>query len=564
MLRRLLAIFLPAALLTGAVVLALYLQERAAETSLHEQAGRHLVDLHGDIITRELEAVQSELLYLAGQNTLRRYLIGKANRDDLESDYLLFCRQRGVYDQVRYLDNTGHERIRVNFNGGQAAVVPQSELQSKADRYYFSEAMQLDRGQVFVSAFDLNVEHGQIERPLKPTVRFATPVFAADGTRRGVLVLNYLGAALLDKLAEVSRTFAGTALLLNRQGHYLRGPAPDDEWGFMLRHNRTFAERYPDAWALIPAAGEGQFRTKDGLFTYRTADAPPRTERDPEVDYFGLVVVAHTAPEVLDAASTQALRRLLLLYGAVLLILLPLSWYLAHVGSLRRQRERELAASEGRLRALSSQLIAAQEEERRSISRDLHDEFGQVATAIALDLQRAGQTAESAKKDELIARALSGTGCLLERIHEISTRIRPAMLDDIGLKDAVQSLLSDFERSTGIVPRADLRVESGTVSAPGVSENVYRILQEALTNVARHAQVAEVLVGLHVTADHVALTVRDAGRGFDLAGLNGRRLGILGMRERAELLGGTFDLVTELGRGTEVRVVIPILRRDPT
>jgi signal transduction histidine kinase len=353
--------------------------------------------------------------------------------------------------------------------------------------------------------------------------------------------------------------------LLNRDGYYLHGAAAEDEWGFMLGHARTFAAQYPDL-ALGIRVPWAQFPTADGLFTFNMVDIfdrgrMPESAGEPAE---WLVVVAHTPPALLKENSRRLLGRLLLLYAAVLLVLLSLAWYLAYLGSLRRAREQQLADSEGRLRTLSSRLITAQEEERRGISRDLHDELGQVVTAVTLDLQRASQTAESAKKDELIARALSGTGCLLERIHEISTRIRPAMLDDIGLKDAVQSFLSDFERSTGIVPRADLRFENGTVSAPGVGENVYRILQEALTNVARHAQVAEVLVGLHVTADQVALTVRDAGRGFDLAGLNGKRLGILGMRERAELLGGTFDVVTDLGRGTEVRVVIPTLRREPT
>jgi signal transduction histidine kinase len=172
-------------------------------------------------------------------------------------------------------------------------------------------------------------------------------------------------------------------------------------------------------------------------------------------------------------------------------------------------------------------------------------------------LQRAEQAADSGKKDELIGRALRGAGCLLDRIHEIAARVRPSMLDDLGLKDAVQSLLSDYERNSGIVPRLELGFEHQAVPA-AVSENTYRILQEALTNVSRHAQASEVFVGLRVTPDCLALTVRDAGIGFDPAALAGRRLGILGMRERAELLGGTFVVKAESGKGTEIQVVIPL------
>ena len=206
--------------------------------------------------------------------------------------------------------------------------------------------------------------------------------------------------------------------------------------------------------------------------------------------------------------------------------------------------------------------MTTQEEERRGISRDLHDELGQVVTSVTLDLQRAVQAGEAAKKDELIERALHGSGCLLDRIHEIAARVRPPMLDDLGLKDAVQSLLSDYEHRSGIATRVELAFEHQAVPA-AVSENVYRILQEALTNVARHAQATEVSVRLQVTASQVALTVRNAGVGFDPAARDDRRLGLLGIQERAELLGGTCAVTAGPGQGTEVRVVMPLTAAGP-
>ncbi len=247
---------------------------------------------------------------------------------------------------------------------------------------------------------------------------------------------------------------------------------------------------------------------------------------------------------------------MLLFSGAAAGLITVLGWYLAYVGALRRQQARHIAESEARLRTLSARLMTAQEDERRSISRDLHDEMGQLVTSVSLDLQRAAQ-AEPAKKDELIARALRGTECLLERIHEVSARLRPTLLDDLGLKDAVQSLLGDFEHHTGVVPRADLRLDGAELPAV-VSENVYRILQEALTNVSKHAQAAEVFVELRAAAGWVELAVRDEGAGFRPEALDGKRLGILGMRERAELLDGTFELTSEPGKGTRVRVTLPL------
>jgi signal transduction histidine kinase len=558
-LRRFCAVFFPAAFFAGGVVLALYYQERVNEESLHAQACSSLVNLHADIIAREMKSVESDLLYLADQAVLRRYLAdGVDATRELQEEYVLFCRQRAVYDQIRYLDADGRERVRINFNDGTPAIVPQSELQPKADRYYFTEAVRLERGGVFVSSFDLNVEHGKIERPIKPTIRFATPVFDAGGAKRGVLVLNYLGAALLRKLAEVAHSFAGHALLVNGDGYYLRGPTREQEWGFMLGHGQAFAADDPEAWQCIQQRQEGECRTAAGLIAFRAVvpssvgSARPAGER--------LIAVAQTPPDVLDAGSDRFLRRMLLLYVVLLVMLLPLAWYLAYVGSLRRAHERQLEESESRLRALSTQLITAQEEERRGLSRDLHDELGQVVTAITLDLQRAGQAAEPGKKDDLIGRALRGADCLLDRIHQISARVRPAMLDDLGLRDAVQSLVSDFERRTGIVPHVDLQFAKSAVPA-AISANVYRILQEALTNVARHAETTDVTVRLHATSSTITLSVRDAGVGFDPASLDGKRLGILGMRERAELLGGTFALKAAPGSGTEIEVVLPVAER---
>jgi signal transduction histidine kinase len=474
-----------------------------------------------------------------------------------------------VYDQIRYLDAAGNERIRINYNNGRPAVVSERGLQAKAGRYYFQETWRLGLGEVFLSPFDLNVEHDRIEKPLKPMIRFATCVFDRRGVKRGILILNYLGAALIDKLARASVGFSGAVWLLNRDGFFLRGPTPQDEWGFMLGHERTFATYFAEEWPYLAGVGKGQLQTDRGLFLFSTLslrtglpahghEHVSRATR-PETDLGDprLTVVAHIPTRVLNGRATRLLERLLLLYGLVLVLVLILAWYLAFVGVLRRDHERHLADSEARLRTLSMQLLTAQEDERRSLSRDLHDELGQVVTSVTLDLQRAAQACERQRTNELIGRALQGTGCLLDRLHEISARLRPTLLDDLGLKDAVQSLLSDYERRTGIAVRAELSFEQASVP-PAISENVYRILQEALTNVSKHARAEEVFVTLRVAGGVVVLTVRDQGVGLAPEALDGKRLGLLGMRERAELLDGAFVVKSEPARGTEVHVTIPI------
>lgn len=554
--RRLVTIFVPTALVLGLVVLGFYFQDRANEETLFVQTGQYLVDLQTDIINREYSAVESDLLYLADQSILRNFVSGAVDQKTaLAHEYLRFCRRKETYDQVRYLDASGREVIRINNNDGQASIVDEPNLQAKAARYYFAQAMRLGPGQVFVSPFDLNVEHEQIERPLKPTIRFATPVFDRRGRKAGVLVLNYLGDALLRKLVGVSSNAAGKSFLLNRAGYFLHGPSEEAEWGFMFGRGPTFDDMFPGVWPTLTSSQHGRLRTPQGLFTFRTlirqlanaSDVSPPTLR----------VVSYIPEAVLHGRTGQLLTRMLLFYALAVVLILVLAWYLAYAGTLRRYQQLRIEESEQRLRTLSTQLITAQEDERRRLSRDLHDEMGQVVTSMSLDMQRAAQTTEPAKLQELLGRAMRGADALLASIHEISTRLRPTLLDDLGLKDAVQSYLAEYERCTGILPQAVLRFDRS--SAPAIVEqNVFRILQEALTNVAKHSRAREVQVDLSMTADQAALTVRDDGVGFTKTGVDGRRLGMLGMRERAELLDGTFVVKSSPGQGTELAITIPI------
>lgn len=571
-LRRLLGIFLLVAALLGGVVLVLHYEDLANERTLHEELAGQLVDLHTDIIRREFKSVASDLLYLSNQAVLRDFFTSRGGtRQQVESEYILFCRHKEVYDQIRYLDTAGQEVIRVNYNDGKPAAVLPAELQSKVSRYYVQESLPLGRGKIFLSPFDLNVEHDQIEQPPKPVIRLATPVFDHAGAKRGVLIVNYLGEVLLRKLNTISVSFPGTVMLLNRAGYFLRGPSTDDEWGFMFGKDRTLASYYPAEWQHIDSQPRGRAFTEHGLFSFRTlrpgdelpggrpgsrAIAAPAPSETPSNDV-SLIVVAHVPTNVINARTGQLLLGILFVYCVALIPILVLGWYLAYASALRRTHEQHIAESESRLRKLSTQLITAQEDERRRLSRDLHDELGQIATAVTIGLERAASQEDAGKRTELIDQALRGSQYLLEQLHEIVARIRPALLDDLGLKDAVRNLLSDYERATGIAVNADLQVEATNLPAT-VSENAYRILQEALNNVAKYAKTQEVSVRLTAGADKVELYVRDAGVGFDAEKLDGKGLGILGMRERAELLNGSFALRAAPGKGTEIQVVLPV------
>jgi signal transduction histidine kinase len=236
----------------------------------------------------------------------------------------------------------------------------------------------------------------------------------------------------------------------------------------------------------------------------------------------------------------------------------------AERSSQLRDAYEQLRQKEGRLRELSARAVLLQEAERRVIARELHDSAGQALTAIRLNCQLVAQlaAADSAGPESKIARLAGKTltivDATLEEIRRAVGMLGPAILDDVGLAAAIERLCDDFGDSGDLQIVADLEVPEGGLS-PALESVCYRVVQEALTNVARHAHAGEVRVALAIRDARVVLEVRDNGRGFT-PGDRGDRVGgrgLVGMRERVELLGGTLRIDTAPGAGTTIRVELP-------
>ncbi len=224
----------------------------------------------------DISSVVTDLMVLA------RQLEGELDAPDsgplrgrLSRVFSIFITQKRLYDQIRYLDYHGMEQVRVNLHHGTAREVNPRALQDKSGRYYYTETMRLPRGGIYISPLDLNMEQGLIERPLKPMLRFSMAVFDAQGKTRGILVLNYLGQRMLDHFLDAASHVAHRIHLTESRGYWLAAPDPDDAWGFMLGHDRTFASRFPREWGRIRATAEGQFVTANGLFTFTTVSPLP-------------------------------------------------------------------------------------------------------------------------------------------------------------------------------------------------------------------------------------------------------------------------------------------------
>jgi signal transduction histidine kinase len=155
-------------------------------------------------------------------------------------------------------------------------------------------------------------------------------------------------------------------------------------------------------------------------------------------------------------------------------------------------------------------------------------------------------------------RALTTVRGALDRVRAISSMLRPAVLDDLGLEQAVRTVLSEFTTRTGVDGQLEIEMESARIP-DAVAGHIYRILQEALTNVARHASASTVFVNLRATGERIELSVKDDGAGFSTSDVpTSRRFGLLGMRERSELMGGSFRLESAPGTGATIHVSIPL------
>jgi signal transduction histidine kinase len=214
------------------------------------------------------------------------------------------------------------------------------------------------------------------------------------------------------------------------------------------------------------------------------------------------------------------------------------------------------------LRRLSRQIISAQEEERKKISRELHDVIAQNLTGINIRL--AALKKEAAVNTKGLDRSIARTQRMVEKsvniVHQFARELRPAVLDDLGLIPALHSFVKGFSTRTGV--RARMTAFAGVEQLDAVRRTVFfRVAQEALTNVARHAKASLVEVNIQKHQSAARMEIKDDGKSFQventLHAKTTRRLGLLGMRERVEMVGGTFCVESAPGQGTTVRVDIP-------
>ena len=460
MMKTFLLTWIPLAVLIAALLLFVHYTNEKSGRIITERTEVNTVGTLKEVIAADLQSAVSDLMILASHQGLQEVLDGEAIKlPALSQDFLSFSLRKGLYDQIRFLNQEGMEVVRVNYNKGTPFIVPAGQLQNKGKRYYFKDAFVLDKGQVFVSPLDLNIERGTIEQPLKPMIRLATPVFDSAGDKRGIVLVNYLGAKLISDI-EKAYQGSGAILLLNPEGFFLKGLQQEDEWGFMYqnRGERTLANLFPEIWQGLASGDEGTLASENGLFTYakiypvteadrsstgaREAYSPSRHALD-ATDYYW-ILVSRVSPSQLAATGKGSFARLGQLYLALLALAAFGAWLFAkaHQASVAARLAQQRMAE--RLAVSNRDL----EEFAYIASHDLQEPLRKViAFGERLETKYADTLGEQGK--DYLSRMKSATRRMQTLINDlltysrVSTKAQPFVL--VNLAEITREVLADLE-----------------------------------------------------------------------------------------------------------------------
>ncbi|MFI5181687.1 MAG: PAS domain S-box protein [Thermoanaerobaculia bacterium] len=353
--RRFLLLWLPAAVVVAAAAALLHSERRTATVS--EFRARQEVSLAAvhDEIASEFSGVEADLRFVASLSSLKDLIRdgAPANRARFAADLVEMCRHTNSYDGAGVLDERGRQLVRVDVSPDGPHILPESRLGDHSQSLWTVESFRLAPSATYVSRFEPASDGGSPKIPLKPIVRFTTPVADRAGVVRGLVVLDLLGARVLDQVR--SGVGAPTPLvLLDSEGFWLVGPTPESEWGFAVpeRKERAFSREFPAVWAQVASADIGAFEAPLGLVTFRTIHAPAGAVAPT------LKLVSVVPRSALYVPLSAAIRWIALGAAGILAILGIAAWQQASASESVRQAAIAALERERRYRLLFERNLA--------------------------------------------------------------------------------------------------------------------------------------------------------------------------------------------------------------
>ncbi len=567
----------------------------------HEQqqladADRDTAQLATQALRLGLRDISADLSFLANLPDLRRAINQPtpANLDLAGEVFSGYMNAHSVFDQVRWIDRNGMERVRLNFKHGRAQRVPDDQLQDKSDRPYFIQASRLPRKGIYISPFDLNIEKGQVEIPHKPMVRFATPLFDDQGVRQGILIVNYLGQGLLDAMLHAAGKNSDRLMLLNRGGYWLRGPTREDEWGFILGKPTTLAARHPQAWNAISAAFRGQARLAGDLWTWASVIPVAEVQTDeslssgkPSVikgrdDYLWRAVIRIPAP-TLDAVERRVWGSIAPVVGALALLAAAFSAWMArsraHIQQLNRELAARAEAAEGASRAKAAFLANMSHEIRTPMNAILglaylleRASLPDSAYEMVRKIRNAGRTLQGIINDILDFSKIEAGRLELERapfrLCEVLDNLATVMSASASDKD-IELVISPPGPGAEFLYGDALRLEQILINLTGnaikftdhghVQVGISRV-SELDRNVSLRFSVQDTGIGISQDRRKEIFAPFSQADASTTRRFGGTGLGLSISRRLVELMGGNLEVASEPGKGSEFWFVIDFER----
>ncbi len=565
----------------------LYVMYRTDVSSLEHARNINEI-MHNEVDSRtvsiNLKDLFIELQIFSSHLELFSFLKSKtlSKRHEVELEALTLCKISKAFDQVRLLDTSGMELLRVNYNNGNPAVVPLDKLQNKSDRYYFQEAMKLSAGEIYVSPFDLNIENGQIEQPLKPMIRVCASVFSDSGTRLGVVILNYLGQRILTDLQKRESNFKHT-MLLNADGYWLLSPDKNLEWTFMYPDKKSisFASTYPEAWAQIKANSKGQFSTPAGEFTFSTIVVSPGQDLDAEANLREWKLVCLLPSDEIDAAILPLVRNYSGLFAGAFLIIL--------FGAYTRARYvRSNAITKGKLEQARMAAENANEAKSDFLAKMSHEIRTPLNAVIGLT-HLAQKTTLTPKQADYLKKISHAGQTLLGIINDILdlSKIEADRVEidaiDFNLDDVLNNLsnmlaLKAEQKGVELLLLVQSPVPSLLVGDP---LRLGQILLNLAGNALKFTESGEVIIWVNLVERlenkvNIHFSIQDTGIGISKEQLDrlfqpfsqadgsitrkygGTGLGLVISKRLIELMGGTLHVESKPGKGSTFSFTIPL------
>ena len=278
-----LRIFVPIFILISIATFAGYRIDVNSSRRLHLADEEHLTSLYADTITDFLNFAINDLILLSGNHEITNIFIKKQGRGllDLGVDLVAYCERKPFCSKVRVLDTDGMEILKVSNDGDKALMESADKLRLKSEQDYFKEALNINRGEVYVSPMESSVQEGRVEEARRPVIRIATPSFANGGEKLAVIVVSLFGDQLLEKVKSLASGPLKRPIVINSEGFMLFGGRGKDDYAFTSEDGkeRNLAKLYPETWRRISGNETGQFygsrdntyNSSDGIFS---VDAP--------------------------------------------------------------------------------------------------------------------------------------------------------------------------------------------------------------------------------------------------------------------------------------------------